>query len=286
LGSITCSRTARTAPDRSPLRFSDEDLAEELSLLQGNAAEAHQFERAEEDGDQLVAAAVLQEPLQAERRLLPHLLVELVHLVRDLVDQPLQLQRLRMVRLVAVQRRAEGVDEIEETDVAHVDVGGFRARQRRGRPRPDSHAHDVELRERLRHRLEALVFEQTIDELLARIFDFSFVLVVRQEHLRLDVDQQCRHVDVIGGHVEAQLLHGVEITGVLLGDESDGDVVDVDLVLLDQVQQQVERPVKRRQRDVERACAFVLLVGGTVVGRLDDRELFLFVRHRRHWSPG
>src|SRR6266513_147525 len=82
------------------LRFSDEDLAEELSLLQGDAAEAHQLERAEEDGDQLVAAAVLQEPLQPDRRLLLHLLVQLVHLVRDLVHRPLQLQRLRMVRLV------------------------------------------------------------------------------------------------------------------------------------------------------------------------------------------
>src|SRR5436309_97614 len=35
------------------LCFRDEDVAEQLPLLQGDAAEAHQLERAEEEGDQL-----------------------------------------------------------------------------------------------------------------------------------------------------------------------------------------------------------------------------------------
>src|ERR1044071_3737269 len=55
------------------LRSRKQDVAEVLALLQGDPAEAHQLERAEEDGDQLVAVAVLQEPLQADGRLLTNL---------------------------------------------------------------------------------------------------------------------------------------------------------------------------------------------------------------------
>ena len=38
---------------------------------------------------------------------------------------------------------------------------------------------------------------------------------------------------------------------VLLGDERDRDVVDVDLVLLDQVHEQIERALERLQLDVD-----------------------------------
>ena len=42
-----------------------------------------------------------------------------------------------------------------------------------------------------------------------------------------------------------------EVLEVLLGDQRDGDVEDVELVLADQVQQQVERPLEVGQRDAE-----------------------------------
>src|SRR5690606_16652860 len=66
----------------------------------------------------------------------------------------------------------------------------------------------------------------------------------RQEHLRLDVGQGRRHHQVLTGEVDVQTLHQHDVLDVLLADERDGDVPDVDLVLLDQVQQQVQRALE------------------------------------------
>jgi hypothetical protein len=83
------------------------------------------------------------------------------------------------------------------------------------------------------------------------------------------VDEERGHVDVVGRDLEVELLHRVEVERVLLGDQDDGDVVDVDLVLLDEMQQQVERPVERREADLVRR-----LVGfRTVIGRLRRRSI-------------
>ena len=125
---------------------------------------------AEEDGDELVAVAAFDEPLQLNRRSLFQPGVELRHFVRDFVQRSLQLDRLRMIDFVARQRGAEGVDEIEERDFADVDLGWL-AVVRDGRARKNAHAHDVELREGLGDRFEALILEQSIDELRARIFE-------------------------------------------------------------------------------------------------------------------
>ncbi len=79
------------------LVFVNEDFPEDAPLLDGHAAEADQLQHAEKDGDQLVAIAPFEKPLQAERRFLLHLRVELAHLVRHFVDGALQLDRLRMI---------------------------------------------------------------------------------------------------------------------------------------------------------------------------------------------
>ncbi len=42
-------------------------------------------------------------------------------------------------------------------------------------------------------------------------------------------------------------MHQLEVLEVLLGDEADGDVEDVQLVALDQVQQQVEGALELRE---------------------------------------
>src|SRR4051794_8115608 len=89
------------------------DLPKRLALSQRDAAEADELEGGEEDGDELLAAAAFEEPGQAHRRALAHFLIELGHLVRDLVHDALQLDRLRVRFLVAVERGAEGVDEVE-----------------------------------------------------------------------------------------------------------------------------------------------------------------------------
>ena len=72
-----------------------------------------------------------------------------------------------------------------------------------------------------------------------------------QEHLRLDVRQRRRHHQVLAGDVDAHGPHHGQVLEKLLGDEPDGDVEDVELVLLDQVQQEVERALEARGGDVD-----------------------------------
>ena len=66
-----------------------------------------------------------------------------------------------------------------------------------------------------------------------------------------------RHHQVLGRHVELHELHHREILEVFLGQKTDRDVEDVQLVLLAKVQQQVERPLELRELHRPRRCASV-----------------------------
>ena len=100
-----------------------------------------------------------------------------------------------------------------------------------------------------------LIFEQPADELRAGVEFFGRIVVLaggrrRQEHLALDVRERRRHHEVLARDVDVQFLHEHDVLNVLLAQKSDRDVEDVELVLLDQVQQQVERSLKGRELDV------------------------------------
>jgi hypothetical protein len=64
----------------------------------------------------------------------------------------------------------------------------------------------------------------------------------RQQHLALDVDEQRGGVDELAGHIHVGGLELVDVGQELRRDLGDGNVVDVDVLLADQVQQQVEGP--------------------------------------------
>src|SRR5439155_24326252 len=66
------------------------------------------------------------------------------------------------------------------------------------------------------------------------------------------MDENRGHVDVVGRHFEVEFLHRIEVRAVLLGDQENGDVVDVDLVQLDEMQQQIERAMEGRKSDFVR----------------------------------
>ena len=104
--------------------------------------------------------------------------------------------------------------------------------------------------------LVLLVLEQAADERLARVLFILGERVVlltgrrrRQEHLRLDVRQRGRHHEVFAREVEIHQLHDSEVLEVLFGHEPDGDLEDVELVLLTEVQEQIERSLEGRERD-------------------------------------
>ncbi len=101
--------------------------------------------------------------------------------------------------------------------------------------------------------LELLMFEQPPDQRIARVFRVRIVglrrVGARQQHPALDVNQRRGHHQELAGDVEVELLHQAEVREVLLGDQRDRDVVDVDLILLDQVDEQIERAFERLQLD-------------------------------------
>ncbi len=103
------------------------------------------------------------------------------------------------------------------------------------------------LTEHLRGGLEALVLEETLDELAARVFGVAQVAellgVAREEHAGLDVDEQRGGVDELAGGVDVGLLEVARVLEELRGDARHGDVVDVDVLLADEVEQEIEGTV-------------------------------------------
>ena len=92
--------------------------------------------------------------------------------------------------------------------------------------------------------LERPVLEEPGDQQVA-VADVDLVVAARrsgQEPGGLHLDQRRRDDQELGGHLEVELLHLLEVLQVLLGDRRERHVVDVELALGDQVKEQVERP--------------------------------------------
>jgi len=70
------------------------------------------------------------------------------------------------------------------------------------------------------------------------------VRIARQQHARLNLHQHCRHVNKLGGNVHIELANLLHIAQILRRDARNGNVVNINILLADQVQQQVQRPVE------------------------------------------
>jgi hypothetical protein len=86
-----------------------------------------------------------------------------------------------------------------------------------------------------------------IDLLLRLVVLHHLALLGGEEHLGLDVGEVRGQHQELRRHVDLQRLQGVQHLDVALGDERDGDVEDVHLVLADEVEQQVQGPGEVRQ---------------------------------------
>ncbi len=73
-----------------------------------------------------------------------------------------------------------------------------------------------------------------------------------QEGAALDEHEVSRHHDEFPGQLDVEPFKGLHPGQILLGDPVDRDVLDIDLVLLDQEEQQIQRPVKDVKGDVVR----------------------------------
>ena len=93
--------------------------------------------------------------------------------------------------------------------------------------------------------LELLVFDELAHEVEARIHPLLVAHILRraaihrQQHPRLDHHQRGGHHNELARHIEVQLAHHLDVLHVLLGDASDRDVVDVELVAANEIEQQV-----------------------------------------------
>ena len=119
------------------------------------------------------------------------------------------------------------------------------------RSAPLGTSHRFPIVQQLSCRLEFLMLQQAAHERLAGIL-FGLILRgirPRQQHTGLDVDERRRHQQEVAGHIEIQLLHQLQVLEVLLGYQHDGNVVNVDFVLPDEVQEQVERPLEAAHLD-------------------------------------
>ena len=121
--------------------------------------------------------------------------------------------------------------------------------------------------------LELLVLEQSPYQFLPRIADavlegFISLYVTWQKHLGLHLHQRRRHEDEVGGLLEVEQMHaGAQERQVLVRDRGDGDVVDVHLILADEVEKQVQRPLENTEADP------VGIVGSIGVAAWFDRRM-------------
>ena len=72
------------------------------------------------------------------------------------------------------------------------------------------------------------------------------LLLLGEEHTRLDIKQIRRHLHKLARDLEIELFHGVEVLQILIEDVRDLDVADLDLILRQQQQDQAQRTFKIR----------------------------------------
>jgi serine/threonine protein kinase len=201
---------------------------------------------------------------------------------------------VRQADLAAIEDALEGIDEAEERDFGEW-RHAVRLRPRRvarEAMRRSTAAEDVASRhaacsESFSRVLVLLVLEQPSDEGGARVafLDVRVVVLVRrglrQEHATFDVSQSRRHEQVLGREIELHELHDRQVFEVLLGDEADGNIEDVELMLLTKVEQKVEGSLEMRKLDGPLAAA---RIEGLIVGQ--DGPATLRKRRPRRYHGG
>ena len=75
---------------------------------------------------------------------------------------------------------------------------------------------------------------------------------LRQQQLRFQVRQPCRHHEVVGGDFKAKVADVLDVGEVLLGQRQDRDAGEVDLLGAGKREQKVERPLEPVDVDHQR----------------------------------
>ena len=117
--------------------------------------------------------------------------------------------------------------------------------------------HAVELGRRV---LERLALEQTGEQRVPlgvqqQLLVEVGVVPAREQALGLELDQGGGDEEELGGEVEVEALHALELDQVAVDDAAQRDLVDVDLLAGDEVEQEVERALEDGRADLVRHSA-------------------------------
>ena len=94
---------------------------------------------------------------------------------------------------------------------------------------------------------ELLILEQPPHQFLTGIGPVFLIgdrLIGRKQHLGFNLEQGGRHHEKFPRDSQIQVFHRLDIGEVLLGNEMDGNVVNIDLALLDKMEQEIKGPFK------------------------------------------
>ena len=114
--------------------------------------------------------------------------------------------------------------------------------------------------------LEFFVFDQLPDQIPARIVFLRVflrrLLIDGQQAAAFQINQVRGHDHEFARDIDVQLLEGLQILQVLPRDALERDLVDIELVLLDQIEQEIERTLE----DLELNLVFALHGAGPIFG--------------------
>ncbi len=139
-----------------------------------------------------------------------------------------------------------GIDLLSFVELAAGEFAGVAAEVAEAGNGPSSFFNLLLLHEHLGGGFEALVFEEAFDQFTPGVFGVGsgdVGGVAGEEGFGLDVDEERGHVDELAGGVDVGLFELVGVFEELTGDAGDGDVVDVDVLLADEIEEQVEGAV-------------------------------------------
>ena len=97
-----------------------------------------------------------------------------------------------------------------------------------------------------RYALDLLIFQQTFHQFRAGVWPFflSFFLRFRQQQLAFDFQKSCRHHQKFAHTIHVAVFRRIQIGKILICQRSDGDIVNINFIFLDQMIQQIHGPFK------------------------------------------
>lgn len=222
------------------------DFGKGQPLFGTNRPQADELEGSDDEDDNLLGIGVPGEVARERHEVIVgDVSIDLPHLVLNVVPQGKYLNGRRMGSGEFLHDSKVGLRQKLEVDFFPVEIDLFIIELGDDPCRPDALPYEILVVQDHGQFLDPPKGQKSLDQFLSGISLFCFG--AWKQHFRLELQEPRRHPEKLAGHIEVELLHGADVLVVLIADVEDGDIVDRDLVLADEVQQQVERPTEKGQ---------------------------------------